>query len=526
MVWVVLAIVGSYFLFSIDYRVFQKEGFSPSSFFKALKVPRLKLGIDLQGGSYFVLGVEVEKAIAARLAKENKELDRLFEKNIFKAVPTKREVMGAKLLFSFETDENAKICNNFLKKEASALKTTLSGSTITATLSPLEEQRLRTGCVDQAVGVLHNRLNSFGVAGLIVQRHGDHHIVVQLPGVDDPERIKAVITKTAHLEFKIVEKTTGNKEALLDEFEGELPADKVLVPGRKGSDEDDSKTWYLVSTAADLTGDHIVDARVAHDEYGHVTVAFQLDGSGARIFKDVTGGNIGRRLGIIIDNVMYSAPSINSAIGNSGIIQGIGTIEEAKDLALVLRSGSLLAPLTFEQESRIGASLGQDSIQRGILSCLIGLILLLFFSIFYYRIPGFFAMLALFYNLFIILLFLAYFEATLTLPGIAGMVLTIGMAIDASILIYERTKEALREGMPLRTAIHEGFNGAMMVILDSNITTLLTGLVLFKFGGPAIKGFAVTLIAGIIATIIAGVFFLRSIFEWAFENTSAKLIKF
>jgi preprotein translocase subunit SecD len=223
---------------------------------------------------------------------------------------------------------------------------------------------------------------------------------------------------------------------------------------------------------------------------------------------------------------MYSAPSISEAIGSTGIIKGRYSAEEARDLALVLRSGSLMAPLKFEQETRVGASLGQDSIDRGLMACLIGLLLVLLFSIFYYRALGLFAMCALVYNLFLILLFLSYFESTLTLPGIAGMVLTIGMAIDASILIYEKIREDLSEGVSFRQAVESGFNGAMVVILDANITTFLSGLILFKFGGPAIKGFAVTLMAGILATILAGIFFLRSLILWVLDMRSGKAFKF
>jgi preprotein translocase subunit SecD len=222
---------------------------------------------------------------------------------------------------------------------------------------------------------------------------------------------------------------------------------------------------------------------------------------------------------------MYTAPGIQSAIGANGRITNIRSAEEAKDLALVLRSGALMAPLKFEHENRVGASLGQDSIEKGIFACVVALLLLLLFSIVYYKLPGFFAILALFYNLFLILLFLSYFESSLTLPGIAGMVLTIGMAVDASILIYERIKEEVAKGTTFRKALNDGFKGAMVVILDSNITTFLTGFVLFKFGGPAIKGFAVTLMVGVVATVLSGIFFLKSVFDFVLDNTPLKNIK-
>ncbi|MCG2755895.1 protein translocase subunit SecD [Candidatus Dependentiae bacterium] len=253
-----------------------------------------------------------------------------------------------------------------------------------------------------------------------------------------------------------------------------------------------------------------------------MAVSFNLDASGASKFKELTGNNIGKQLGIIIDNVMYSAPTVQSEIGSSGQITGNFSPEEGNDLALVLRSGALIAPIKFEQETRVGASLGQDSINKGIMACVVALLALFFFSIIYYKTAGLFAVLALIFNMFLILLLLSYFDSALTLSGIAGIVLTIGMAIDASVLIYEGVKEELKNGIPFRKALNDGFKGAFVVILDSNITTFLTGFVLFKFGGPAIRGFAVTLMVGILATVISGVYFLKSVFDFILDNTKIK----
>lgn len=535
MVWVAVLFIGSYFLFSIDYKKLEKKG--PSSGFTnvvkkylgAITMPRLKLGIDLQGGTYLVLGVEVDKAIENRLGSEKKSLNDLFKKTGLKIFPKKMDVIKTSMNISFDNEDAARTCYNLIRAEVPSLRVVLKNGEIVCALTPVEEQRIRTGAVEQAVSVLSNRLSGFGVEGIMVQQYGEKQIVVQMPGVDDPDRIKDVITKTALLEFKIVEKEATNKDELLDEYDGELPADKAIVSGKHNrksyDDEEDSGRWYLVSAFPDLTGDHIVDAKLSFDEFNRVEVAFQLDAAGGREFRELTGNNIGRSLGIIIDDVMFSSPNIQTAIGGSGRITGISSQQEAKDLALVLRSGALLAPLKFEQENRVGASLGQDSIHKGLISCLVALLLLLVFSTLYYKVAGVFAILALFFNLFLVLLFLSYFEATLTLPGIAGMVLTIGMAIDASILIYERMKEELAKGATYRKALNDGFNGAMVVILDSNITTFLTGIVLFKFGGPAIRGFAVTLMVGIIATVLAGVYFLKSVFDFVLDNSKVKDIK-
>lgn len=533
--WIIVAIVGGYFLISIDTKRparIEKETGKKLTFMQkvltSVSMPRLKLGIDLQGGTYLILGVEVDKAITSKLKLENKNLDQIFKEKNLKVWPYKRDVKNSKLILSFKDEQDAKICFNLIKRDDLALDVKLKDVEVISKLTTAEEQRIRLGSVEQAVNVLSNRLSGFGVEGITVQQHGDKQIVVQLPGVDDPERVKSVITKTAKLDFKIVEKVARSKQELLDDFDGELPSDKMIVIGKKSRGEfgeKESGSAYLVSAFPDLTGEHITDARVVYDEYNRMAVSFKLDSSGARQFKELTSNNIGRNLGIIIDNVMYSAPTIQSAIGGQGQITGNFSADEANDLALVLRSGALLAPIKFEQETRVGATLGQDSIRKGLLSGIVALVLLFFFSLIYYKTAGFFAILALLFNLFLVLLFLSYFNSALTLPGIAGMILTIGMAIDASVLIYERVKEGLKTGTTFRKALHDGFNRAMVVILDSNITTFLTGFILFKFGGPAIKGFAVTLMVGIIATVLSGVYFLRSMFDFVLDNTKIKKIK-
>lgn len=534
MFFIAFLIIGLYFLFSIDLKrvakIEQEKGVKLSFFQKvweSIRMPRLKLGIDLQGGTYLVLGVDIDKAIENKLLAESKSLDQVFKKSSLAVLPTKKDIKNKVLNLHFNDEESAKACYNVIRKEVQNLKFALKDNFVTVTLSPSEEQRIKINSVDQAVSILSNRLSGFGVEGISVQQHGDKQIVVQMPGVADPERVKDVITKTAHLDFNLVEKTASSKESLLADFDYDLPSDKKIVSGRKTKNiDEDAGEWYLVSAYPDMGGDHIVDAKVGFGEFNRVQVNFQLDSSGARDFKELTGNNIGRRLAIIIDDVVYSAPNIQSAIGSTGSITGIASPEEAKDLALVLRSGALSAPITLEQETRVGASLGQDAINKGILSCVIALLLLFIFSVFYYKIPGLLAFFVLIYNMFLILLFLSYFESSLNLAGIASMVLTIGMAIDGAILIYERIKEELALGATFRKAVNDGFKGAMVVILDSNITTFLTGFILFKFGGPVIRGFAIVLMIGIIAAVAFGVFFLRSIFDFILDNTKIKELKF
>jgi preprotein translocase subunit SecD len=531
LIWCVFFAAGLYYVFPNLFKITTTERFNAS---------RLKLGIDLKGGTYITLGVDLEKAIEARIGSEVRIIETILKNKNMRA-PESQSAQAGVMSLSFADDYSAQEALNVIKKEVPSLSAKLNGKQVTCSLISSEEKRVRNDSVDQVENVIANRLGGLGVEGVIVQRHGLDKIVVQIPGVDDPARVRELITKRANLEFKIVQQAShdragsssreavSGKQLILDAFDGDLPYDKIIIPGENVKEYEDDEThgsWYLVSRYADLTGDHIVDARVTYGEYGQPEVSFKLDASGGKIFKDLTSENIGKQLGIIIDNVMFSAPTLQSAISREGRITGRYTFETARDLAIVLRAGAFQAPVTYQEERRIGPSLGQDSINKGLLSCIVGLLLVFMFSVFYYRFGGLLAFLALIYNLFLILLFLSYFDATLTLPGIAGMVLTIGMAIDASILIYEKIREELNDNQPYKTAMTKGFSGAMAVIIDSNITTFLTGLVLFWYGGPSIRGFAITLMVGIVATILAGVYFLRSLFEFLFDRFGIKPIKF
>jgi len=536
MAWVAVIVIGSYFMVSFDQKTIKESSdqtgiFSTvKKYYNALRLTYVKKGIDLAGGTYLVLSVEIDKAIESRLGLESRSFDQFLKSNNIRELPVQKEVKGKELKLFFQTEEGARACMGILQdKKSGLLNAKRSETEIVINLAGQVEQNIRTGAVEQALNVLTNRLGGYGVEGIIVQQHGDHQIVVQMPGIDDPDHVKAVITKTAHLEFKIIEDAAASRDALLDKFDGDLPSDKVILSGKSEivDGREVAARYYLASAFPDMTGDHIVSAEVGRDEYNKPQVNFKLDSVGNREFAELTGNNIGRNLGIVIDDVVFSAPVIQSEIsGGSGRISNIESQREAFDLSVVLRSGSLLAPLKFEQESRVGASLGQDAIQAGVLSCSVAMFLLFLFGLLYYRIPGLFAVLSLMVNFFLIMLFMSYFRATLTMPGIAGMVLSIGMAIDASILIYEHIKEELANGLPLRRAIYNGFNGVMAVIIDSNLTTLITGIVLYQFGGPAIRGFAVTIIAGIIATLLAGIFFLKALFFFTTDVLNVSKMKF
>lgn len=513
--WLAAAVIGSYFLFAIKKSEIQQgEGSFVTRVFRSIHIPSISLGIDLQGGTRFVLHVDVAKAVENRLADSSKMFDRAFRKAQIVS-PVERLLAPTSLSLVFTSPEIAGKAVDLLKKNFPEFTASRSDAKVEISLSSKEAARIKATSVDQAVQVLRTRLDAVDVRGLTVNRHGDEDVVVQLPGVDDVDAIKQMIMRAARLEFKIVDKQKYSRESLLDEYDGVVPADKVLLPGKEA--DGDEGQWYAVSAFADCTGDRIQDARFTYDEHGAPAVGFTLDSEGGREFRELTRRNIGRQLAIIMDDQVISAPHINSEIGRSGSITNMKA-DEAVKMAALLRSGALAAPLKIEQESRIGASLGQDSIHAGILACVIAMLLLLVVSVWYYGFAGILAILALVYNALFVLLALAYFKATLTLPGLAGMVLSIGTAIDASILIFERIREELRTGKAFRASVPVGFKGAASVIVDANITTLITGIVLFWFGGPAVRGFAVTLMLGIVATLLSGIFFLRAMVDFVVDG--------
>ena len=376
------------------------------------------------------------------------------------------------------------------------------------------------------IEVLKSRLDRMSVSEIPIVAQGERNIVIEMPDVEDPAMAKAMIGKPAILEFKLVEKVARSQEELLDEFDGDLPDDFMIVPGKE-RDEFGGQIHYLVPAFADITGALLKDARASFggETGAQLVVSFEFMPEGGQKFYDLTSKNLGRQIAIILDGQVISAPTVNSAIGSRGVIQGRFTSKESNELASLLKSGAFVAPVTFEEERRIGPALGAESIRQGLMSCLIGLGLLFIFSLFYYKVAGLFAFVALIYNLILILFILSRFHATLTLPGIAGMVLTVGMAIDASILIYERIKEEMKSGLKFPAALKAGFSNAMVVILDANITTFIVGLVLFYFGTGPIQGYAVTLLIGIISTLITGLFFLRSLFNVALDGFGFKSVK-
>jgi len=376
--------------------------------------------------------------------------------------------------------------------------------------------------VDQAVETITNRIDQFGVAEPDIRPQGRDRILIQLPGIKDPKRAIDIIGKTALLEFKLVDEDNSLEEAL----KGTIPPGDEILYQIKGEPGSQKKTPFLLKKRAVLTGEYLTDARVRIDsEYSEPYVSISFDSRGARLFEQITGANIKKRLAIVLDSVVNSAPVIQDRIsGGRAQITGRFTMEEARDLAIVLRAGALPAPVKIIEERTVGPSLGKDSIDKGLKSMIAGGLIVILFMVFYYRFAGILADVALFLNIIFIAAGLAFFGATLTLPGIAGIILIIGMAIDANVLIFERIREELRLGKTPRAAVDGGYSKALVTILDANITTLIAALVLFQFGTGPVKGFAVTLSMGIIASLFTALFVTRVIFDYLIIERGMKKI--
>ena len=498
MFWLLLCALGMYFLYPLR--------------------KSLRFGIDLVGGTYLTLEVQTDKAVDAELLSKLQSIDILFKKERSISIISKT-ITDQKIVLVFENQQQTQEAARILKSNLRDLEQSVVKNTITLQFSEQIEKRIKAEAVSRNKAVLHTRLDRFSVAEIPIIPQGDRNLIVELPDVSDPQQAKDMIGRAALLEFKIVEKVGTNEKELLFEYDGELPDDLEILPGEK---KHGISSYYVVQKFAKVTGNMLTDARpaIGGRSGGEPIVSFSFNDEGADKFYELTSKNINRRLAIVLDGEVISAPKIESAIRHTGSITGEFSGDEAKQLSHLLKSGSFAAPVTFEEERQIGPSLGAESIRNGLLSCLGGFLIVLLFSLYYYKACGLLASLALLYNLILILMGMAWIHATLTLPGIAGMVLTIGMAIDASILIFERIKEELAKGSSLKAAVDTGFSGAMAVILDGNITTFISGIVLYHLGSGPIQGFAVTLMLGIVATLVATLFFLRSCFKFMLANFS------
>ncbi|NOY13300.1 MAG: protein translocase subunit SecD, partial [Deltaproteobacteria bacterium] len=376
--------------------------------------------------------------------------------------------------------------------------------------------------VRQALETMRNRVDQFGVSEPTLQRQSDNRILIQLPGIKDPGRAIALLGKTARLEFKMVAENVNVQDAIA----GKLPPGTQLLYERNVNPSTGAvtETPLVVKDKTILTGDLLSDANVRiNSRFNEPYVSIDFNAVGAKRFDQITAANVGKRMAIVLDGTVYSAPVIRERIsGGSAQISGSFSPQEATDLAIILRAGSLPAPVKILENRTVGPSLGQDSIDKGIRSIIIGGLLVVIAMVLYYRLSGVVAVIALVLNLVFITAMLSMFGATLTLPGLAGIVLTVGMAVDANVLIFERVREELRLGKAPKLALGVGYGKAFLTIIDANLTTLLAALVLFQFGTGPVRGFAVTLSIGIIASLFTAIFVSRVIFDYFLQGRDIK----
>ncbi|RMF96038.1 MAG: protein translocase subunit SecD [Candidatus Schekmanbacteria bacterium] len=476
---------------------------------------KINLGLDLQGGVHLLMGVDTEKAVINETIRMKSYIERALKEKKIKVESTdvQKDKSFNLSFISQEAKEKAKDVIEDIYPESNIQD--VDGKTLKISMSQKMLNNYVNLTVQQAVEVLRNRVDKFGVSEPIIQRQGRDRIVIQLPGLDDPARAKKVISTGGVLEFKLVIDSGPSPESIMEKYNQKLPEGTEILPIETPGEEGEGaiRGYVLVKKEAEITGKYLKDARVGQDQYGLPSVNFEFNSEGAEIFGNVTEKNIGKQLAIILDGKVQSSPVIRSRITDRGEITGNFSYEEAQDLVVILRAGALPAVLEYLEERTVGPSLGADSIRAGVIASIAGFILIVIAMVVYYRWSGLVANFALLLNGIFLIAAMSYFKFTLTLPGIAGIVLTLGMAVDANVLIYERIREELRLGRTVRSAVDMGFSKAFGTILDSNITTLIAGLVMFQFGTGPIKGFAVTLSIGLIISMFTAVFVSRIIFD-------------
>ena len=489
------------------------------------------LGLDLQGGLHLVFEVEADKAVESTVERYAFTIKEMLEKR-------KLQTEVKKNGLNIEVTPTSQDIMKALREGYNNLDMSESGQMVTLRLNDKEKSFLKDDAANQALETIRNRIDQFGVAEPTIHRQGQNEIVVQLPGVKDPRRAIDLIGKTALLEFKIVNDeapvasqlpssiTPGDEEKILSQFADKVPADSQILFEKKVNKETGAVTKFpiLVRKDAMLTGALLSEAKVTLDSQfstPHVSITFNPEG--AKRFEEVTGANVKKRLAIVLDNTVYSAPVIQERIGGgSAQITGSYGMEEAKDLSIVLKAGALKAPLKMLQNVTVGPSLGSDSIEAGKLAGIAGTIAVAIFMVFYYRLSGVIADFALILNIILLFGAMASLNATLSLPGIAGIILAIGMAVDSNVLMFERMRDELRAGKTPRSAVDSGYKKAFWTIFDSHITTLITAAVLFQFGTGPIKGFAVTLSLGVTINLYTALIGTKSVFDLINSNSDVK----
>jgi preprotein translocase subunit SecD len=479
------------------------SGALPDWWTGTIPTPKIQLGLDLQGGTHLLLEVKLDEAVKTQLRRVAEDVKQEMKRNKLEVKSVTQDPSGAVLVTLPSADERTafldlagKLFSDMVIGLAPASGD--AGPTYKMDYRPMEFDQVRRNAMEQALETIRNRIDQLGVRETTIAQEGNDEILVQLPGIQDPERAKELIGKTGVLQFKLVDDNHSVSDALRD---GPPPGDEILYgPASRGGREP-----YLIESPVLLTGDTITDARVRPGgqlEGPYVTV--DLDQRGAQIFSALTSANVGRKIAIVLDNIVYSAPVIREPIPGGHVqITGSFTYDESHELAIVLRSGALPAPVEIIEERTVGPSLGRDSIREGELSFVVGAMVVLIFMAVYYSGAGLLADFGLSLNILLLICVMAALQATLTLPGIAGIVLTLGMSVDANVLVNERMREELREGKTPREAVRLGYERAWSAIRDSNISTFVAGLILFQFGTGPVKGFAVTLCVGVLTGVFS-----------------------
>jgi preprotein translocase subunit SecD len=484
---------------------------------------RIHLGLDLRGGTHLILQVQVNDAInidsdnAVEILKEQLNKRKIAFADISKPDP---QNSPDKVVLKGVPPEGRKDLLDIVSERLPEYNLSSGAeNSFALTMKPQMLADLKNKAVAQAIETIRNRIDQLGVSEPTIQEHGlgQYQILVQLPGVDDPGRVKDIMQSTAMLEIKqVLGGPYPSEQAALQDKGGILPPDAILLAGHAAPGAAaGEQAWYLVSRVSAVRGKDLRDAQPSTDQNGQPNVRFQLTGEGGQRFYNFTSAHVGESLGVVLDNKVQEVANIKEAIRDTGEISG-GSMsqQQAKDLSMILRSGALPAGIKYLEERTVGPSLGTDSIRHGVNAAIIGMLAVLIFMLIYYRAAGINADIALLLNLIILLGFMGYFDAVLTLPGIAGVILTVGMGVDSNVLIFERIREELRNGKTPPSAVDQGFSHAWITIVDTHVTTIVSAAILFIFGTGPVKGFAVTLTFGLLANLFTAVFVSRVIFDW------------
>ncbi len=488
---------------------------------------KINLGLDLQGGMHLLLEVQNEKAVEAELERTIQELKKELRKEGLKHLGITRQSDNS-ILAKISGRDSKEAVEKILTEEFSNLLIPSADPKtdaihFTLNLPEEEMETIKKMATEQALETIRNRIDEFGVSEPDIRLQGDNRILLQLPGIKDPERAKNLIGKTAQLTFQIVDDGADVNSAL----KGNPPVGSEILYQHKQDPATglETKIPFLIKKQVLLDGSLLTNAKIEFDQFQQPQVGIEFNRKGARIFDRITAQNVNKRLAIVLDKTVYSAPNIQERIaGGKARITGQFSLEEAKDLSIALRAGSLPAPVHIIEERTVGPTLGADSVHMGLLSMIAGGALVILFMVIYYKGAGLIADLALVINIILIGGGLAAFQATLTLPGIAGIILTIGMAVDANVIIFERIREELRSGKTPLAAVHAGYDRATLTILDANVTTLIAAIVLFQFGTGPIKGFAVTLGLGIVASLFTALVLSKSIYNLILQNKKSSTL--